>query len=203
MRLQVCGTSVKIPHISLAEMKRKKKGQYEDFTLPPWATDAQVEQHLRQDFKFISMWDKRKDIKCKLQMEKKLTGRVLVVKNTSTHCSNHNAALNISRLQLCGVSKKEKRSMLPSDGGLWELHPTYQNMTNGVFLNTSQVKCIYDLFFKSDSDISQWWPPRPLTLPHQEGHEGSTWTRTFRTFTNYPKHKTFADNLTRAGVSVQ
>lgn len=165
MRLQVCGTSVKIPHISLAEMKKnvnmktllspheqrmRKLNTTSDKTssLSPWN----------------EMWDKRKDIKCKLQMEKKLTGRVLVVNNTSTHCSNNNVALNVSRLQLCGVSKK-KKSMLPSDGGLWELHPTNQNMTNGIFLNTSQVKCIYDLSFFKAIVISVSDEPSPLSPP--------------------------------------
>lgn len=185
MRLQVCGTSVKIPHISLAEMKKKIYSPPMSNGCTSWTA---LETRLQVYLHGMRCEIKEKILNANCEWEKKLTGRVLVVKNTSTHCSNNNAALNISRLQLCGVSKKEKRSMLPSDGGLWELHPTYQNMTNGVCLNTSQVKCIYDLsLFKAIViSVSDDAPPS-----HQEGHEGSTWTRTF---TNCPKHKTFADN---------
>lgn len=169
MRLQVCGTSVKIPHISLAEMKKnvnmktllcpheqrmRKLNSTSDKTssLSPWN----------------EMWDKRKDIKCKLQMEKKLTGRVLVVNNTSTHCSNNNVALNVSRLQLCGVSKKKKKKV---NAALWwwpvrtPSHKPEHDEWNISEYVTSEVH-LWSFFFQSDSDISQWWtlptlPPLP------------------------------------------
>lgn len=112
MRLQVCGTSVKIPHISLAEMKKKKMPIWRLYSPPmsngctSWtALEARLQVYLHG----MRCEIKEKIWNANCKWEKKLTGRVLVVKNTSTHCSNNNAALNISRLQLCGVSKKKEK----------------------------------------------------------------------------------------------